>query len=50
MACELLAVWVFGVALAGARCLPVWGMGVERSISASDGLSGAGWHVWACSG
>ena len=40
-------VWV---ALAGARCSPVWGMGVERSVSVSDGLSGVGWHVWARSG
>lgn len=40
-------VWM---ALADARRLPVWGVGVERSVSASDSLSGAGWHVWACSG
>ena len=46
----LLMGWVFGVALAGARCLSLLGMGIERSVSASDGLSGAGRHVWACSG
>lgn len=40
-------VWV---ALLGARCPSLRGMGVERSVSASDGLSGVGWHVWACSG
>lgn len=40
-------VWV---ALAGARCSPVWGVGVERSASASDELLGVGWHVWARSG
>ena len=30
------------VALADARCLPVRAVGVERSVSVSDGLSGAG--------
>lgn len=40
-------VWV---ALADARCPPVWGVGIERSVSVSDGLLGVGWHVWACSG
>lgn len=40
-------VWV---ALADACCLPVRAVGVERSVSVSRGLSGAGWHVWARSG
>lgn len=40
-------VWV---ALADARCSPLLGMGIERSVSASDRLSGVGWHVWECSG
>nr|DAX35009.1 MAG TPA: hypothetical protein [Caudoviricetes sp.] len=40
-------VWV---ALAGARCPLARGVGAERSVSVSDGLSGVGWHVWACSG
>lgn len=40
-------VWV---ALADARCLPVWDVGIERSVGVSDGLLGVGWHVWACSG
>lgn len=34
-------VWV---ALAGARCLPMRAVGVERSVRASGGLSGARWH------
>lgn len=40
-------VWV---ALADARCLPVRAADVERSVSISRGLLGAGWHVWARSG
>lgn len=40
-------VWV---ALADARCLPARAVGVERSVSVSNGLSGVGWHVWAGSG
>ena len=37
---------------AGAGCFrPAWvGVCVECSVSRSDGLSGMGWYVWACSG
>lgn len=34
----------------GCSCLAWVGVGVERSVSRSDGLSGTGRHVWACSG